>query len=490
MTTQRALLEEARRGRASAIAALMIQTLQSRGATVKVHRCEQVYHLNIVAEQCLEQQKTVAWVAQGFAKLNIPNVRRVLISGRLQNESQVLWQQNVDIFTLPRVCPSSQASFPLSALRDYCFVTNRSLLSYTLESPSSTVAQCVLSLAALTEQQQLEIAPRIAHLLQENAPDSEIGYSSEQQKIFSQHLLSLDSSSRRLAALWLSRYCAEPEATTKQLLQVMTANPDVSAAARLPLTEETFLPKSNVAADSFPGAARFVVAESNRISKTWKHGHPWDSWLFPVICSLYLFVFSGLAIGTADNNLGDNHLKPQHQCQKLGSFASRCFDKEPNHTFSSLEIASAVVRHEFPIFDAINKLPAHATEPAFPLKKALGIYDIFISFGANTLFTIVGLWLAMAISPCYACYSFKGIYRTASILGVVEAIAHEIPVFGFIAGFAIHLGAISLANVCVKDFRLDWTQGFKALIQGALVIFLVKIILVLLLYGAIAVLMI
>ena len=118
--------------------------------------------------------------------------------------------------------------------------------------------------------------------------------------------------------------------------------------------------------------------------------------------------------------------------------------------------------------------------------KALGIYDVFISFGSNTLFTAVGIFVAVLFCSCYRCNSYAGIYQMASALAVVEVILSVVPVFGIYGRVAMNVICVGLASMVVKDFHIDWTDGYRPLAMGAGIITGVRTILSLLLYGAIA----
>ena len=118
--------------------------------------------------------------------------------------------------------------------------------------------------------------------------------------------------------------------------------------------------------------------------------------------------------------------------------------------------------------------------------RSLGIYDVFISLGANTLFTAVGIFVAVIFSSCYRCYTYAGVYQMASVLGVVETLMYSIPGFGWFASLATDVVAMGLASRFVKDFHIDWTEGYKPLAQGVLIISAIRALLCFLLYGAIA----
>lgn len=127
-----------------------------------------------------------------------------------------------------------------------------------------------------------------------------------------------------------------------------------------------------------------------------------------------------------------------------------------------------------------------ATALNFSTEKALGFYNIFISFGANTLFTAIGVFLAVMLFSCYRCYTLKGVYQVALVLGVIETVVHMIPNVGLFLSLPLAVAAIGLASRFVKDFTIDWTEGYKSLARGAITIVAVRCVFVWLLYGAIA----
>jgi hypothetical protein len=119
-------------------------------------------------------------------------------------------------------------------------------------------------------------------------------------------------------------------------------------------------------------------------------------------------------------------------------------------------------------------------------KKALGVYNIFIYFGANTLFTAVGLFVAVMLNSCYKCYTLKGVYQAASVLGVVETIVYMLPGIGLFVSIPLDVALIGLTSRFVKDFNIDWSGGYKPLAIGAITILIIRTILSWLLYGAIS----
>jgi len=117
--------------------------------------------------------------------------------------------------------------------------------------------------------------------------------------------------------------------------------------------------------------------------------------------------------------------------------------------------------------------------------KSLGMYDVFITFGANTLFTAVGILVAVIFCSCYRCNSLQGVYQTACVLGFVETLMHMIPGFGFFASLAMDVVAIGITSRFVKDFHVDWSDGYGPLARGAITIMAIRTVMYWLLYAAI-----
>ncbi|MEL6352380.1 MAG: hypothetical protein AAFR58_11495 [Cyanobacteria bacterium J06627_28] len=103
-----------------------------------------------------------------------------------------------------------------------------------------------------------------------------------------------------------------------------------------------------------------------------------------------------------------------------------------------------------------KELPDDVRVPA----QALGIYDVFITFGAGTIFSAVGIFVAVLLCPCYRCRTISGVYQMAGVLGFVEALMRMVPGFGFLTSLPMDVIAIGLASRFVKDFHVDWQQGF------------------------------
>ena len=72
------------------------------------------------------------------------------------------------------------------------------------------------------------------------------------------------------------------------------------------------------------------------------------------------------------------------------------------------------------------------------------------------------------------------------MLGAVETVVYMVPGIGFFISVPLDVAAIGLASRFVKDFNIDWTEGYKSLARGATTILAIRFVFSWLLYWAIA----
>ncbi|MEL6777237.1 MAG: hypothetical protein AAFO06_08280 [Cyanobacteria bacterium J06597_16] len=125
-------------------------------------------------------------------------------------------------------------------------------------------------------------------------------------------------------------------------------------------------------------------------------------------------------------------------------------------------------------------------EIAQSFERFEGVYNVFVSFGANTLFTAIGLVIAVIWCACYRCHTLNDIYQTALVLGVVETVLSISPGIGLFASVAMEVLAIGITSRIVKGFDVDWTYGYHYLMLGAVTIMGVRLVLNTLMYSALA----
>lgn len=471
MATLSETLARAKKGEPRAIAALMNRLLSKLKIHVQVKAYRDSYIFHLSSEQVIRQAAIEKWILRGLRKLAIAPLALVTIYAQSQQSKTLDWQSVIwiDKEIEKALCDRKN---PRLTLHQYCFIKNRSLLSYTLASPSEVVSRIILAFAALPNEQQLVIAPHVEQLLlQNNSLEAEA--ISTEGNAFVERVLLLDKAEAAQLAIWMSRYCDRSTETVEHLMialslvvpNIVTPNTvtpklarNAAASKRSPATMP--LPLVSSKPSLLDGLLRSSASDFSRSSNRRL------AWLLAI-----LFTVCFISVASIDIRASESSDTAQVAGAKAVIPAEQVFE--------------AVANHQFPIFESIRTTP-RKVETALPLKKALGIYDIFLSLGAGTLFTAVGLYAAVVWCSCYTCRSAGGLYKTASILGIIEAITHQMPVFGFIAGLAINLGAIGLASRFVKDFHVDWRQGYEALAVGAFTILAVKTVLLFTLYSAIA----
>lgn len=125
----------------------------------------------------------------------------------------------------------------------------------------------------------------------------------------------------------------------------------------------------------------------------------------------------------------------------------------------------------------------------FSQDKILGIYNVFVRFGANTLFSAIGLFIAILICEEYQCKTFAGMYRASFIMGLLDLgtyVSHDFLITFSFLWLPITVLSALIASACVNDFTLDWRRGFSGLLTGTAIITMTKGILCVLLYGLIS----
>lgn len=120
------------------------------------------------------------------------------------------------------------------------------------------------------------------------------------------------------------------------------------------------------------------------------------------------------------------------------------------------------------------------------VRKALGIYNVFITLGAGTLFTAIGIFIAAVFGLGIRLNSLDTLVKAAFFLGTVEVIISTIPTFGWVAAIALESLALGLVSAVVKGFHIEWAGGYRLVAAGAVTIIAVRALLLLALFGLIA----
>lgn len=332
----------------------------------------------------------------------------------------------------------------------------------------------MLSFAALPNTQKLAVFPHVAQLLRKPEPLEDEALEPETRAWIAE-ILALQGDDSRKLSIWLSRYCADPAATVEQLRPIAATTDDSHTPEG---RAKPSAPIGKAAAD--PAAAKVMAARAGQLhSQGFVQSSRLPMWAIPTAWILSLLMVITLGIGSA------NRAGSALPCQPTGTAKYCQRAAQPGGDQSSMAGAIKAAVSASPEIEAelegrLAKLDDISTA------QALGWYDPLINFGANTLFTAIGLFVAVILYACYSCYTLTGIYQMALVLGALETVMHLVPAIGLFVSVPLGVGAIGLTSRFVKDFTINWFDGYKPLATGAITIVAIKSTLMWMLYGAIA----
>ena len=114
------------------------------------------------------------------------------------------------------------------------------------------------------------------------------------------------------------------------------------------------------------------------------------------------------------------------------------------------------------------------------------IHEAFYTAGTDTIFTAIGLFVAVVVSPVFSCSSVGGLYRVASFKGFTAGLLSFVPIFSWKARIAINSLIFLAATGVVKEFRMDWSQGYQPIAFATGMVMFINGLLSWLMYMAIA----
>ncbi|GAB4543676.1 MAG: hypothetical protein Tsb0014_37460 [Pleurocapsa sp.] len=258
---------------------LIIQTLKNacddRNLRFQVITEDSLWHIyiNRKTDRIPDYSLLSATIEKAIARLNIPDLEGLWLYSRVLGEIEPDWQTFIELNLFPTTLGESQrlTDTPLKdsslaaiktenqestaiesedliqnvdsdfsneesevsqdfTLSSYCFIQNQGLLSSSLLPPQLKIAKIVQFLHNLPDYAQQQTLPLLQTYFQRrklpDISDLTVGI----QNWFKQ-ITDLSQPETRKAAIWLSRYCFEPEATMSQIQSVLDAEA-VKAAAQ------------------------------------------------------------------------------------------------------------------------------------------------------------------------------------------------------------------------------------------------------------------
>ncbi len=205
----------------------------------------------------VDQQTAIATVLPDYlSDLHQAGLESLTVYTRAPGHRDPDWGLCTSASQLQGVGATSDSSDPATSettqleqnsLSGYCFVRNLSLVSTSLPDPPAPIAQAVRFIHQLPLTDKHILFPLLEKrykdphsLIQEDSVEAILALSPEIQDWF-QTLQSMDERSQRTVAIWLSRYCANPE----KVLPRLTASV-VAAKKAEEVTQDSPAPQSPV----------------------------------------------------------------------------------------------------------------------------------------------------------------------------------------------------------------------------------------------------
>jgi hypothetical protein len=247
---------------------LIIQTLKNacndRDLRFQVITEESVWHvyINRKTDRIPDYSLLSVTIKNAIASLNIPDLEGLWLYSRFLGKIEPDWQTFIELNSFPTTLGAStqltdhtlrdssvaaiareESSQDVDSdfrneeaevaqdftLSSYCFIYNQGLLSSPLLPPQLKIAKIVQFLHNLPDYAQQQTLPVLEIYFQRgklpDISDLTVGI----QNWFKQ-ITDLSQPESRKAAIWLSRYCFEPEATMSQIQSVLDAEAAKAAA--------------------------------------------------------------------------------------------------------------------------------------------------------------------------------------------------------------------------------------------------------------------
>jgi hypothetical protein len=522
------LLSLARQGNGNAIATLINQSLQPQGIVARVVlKPDGTLKVLLESATLPDEQVLVPFVQQGIAALELAQVATLQIIGRIQGAPTPAWTRTVTLSAAPSAAPMP----PPTAEGDVEAIAAH--LNQTIATPGIVFAAAltgdILKITAQTDQllqadtfaktvrEQLmpmnlkEVAAvhlykqktrgnssykikefAIAPELDDHQSLNELTEVSTQDpvtlrsKSFSQSSSPAPSASKSKLKLPLfigigiltvifvigvrilsappsvSQLCAGATGSQEQC-QLVVALTGSQTLADLKEEAIAFTPKTSEV--SLEACAQLAIEGKFGMKNHRRDRLPRDS--------KSTELFDGILLTDVQVALKN---APQKTVSRVACVFQKTADPRP------IFVASDVIPNDFPS----QPYKASAEKSTGEVtSRSIKVFDILIQFGAFTIFTAIGLALVSFFQLGMQFYSLNALFQTACVLGVVETLMLAIPGMVFVKGIPFTSVALLITSHWVKDFRIEWTAGYRLVGGGVLVMLTVRFVLSWILLGAI-----
>ncbi|GAP94705.1 hypothetical protein [Leptolyngbya sp. NIES-2104] len=541
MTAQQPnLVNLARQGDGKAIAALINRSLQPKGILAKVVFQDGYLKIMLEGETTPDQAVFVSYVQQGIVALDIPNLHTLQVFGRVKGTTKPDWTEVVPLQVETAIAQSETSVEPVETAIDINEDAIVSHLNQAIGSETITFSAeltgAILNITAKTD--QLLEGDTFAKSIRESLFGLSLtGIESVQlykQKTRSNARYKI----KEFTLVQETSSIAEPEKTESVEPRTSIVNSAPQMRSSVTLVDSRPRRQSNKIAQFVPLAIIIIVfvfvsitrllsvppsaADLCRASSIEKQR-----------CLLAVQVAGEQTIIDAKKDAIANTQQAEYQgleAAKTLAFADAQIELEEKHEgnsklLSSIKVTSSkseevfrgvslvdvqigdpktpetivfrkavVLQHSKRglrlLSDATipNNWPTQAytgTSETEKVSRSLKVHQIFIVLGGSIVFTSVGLFIANLLNLGIRIFSVQTLFRTAVVLGTVEATLLLILGRNWIFGIPFGSVALLITQMIVKDLKVDWEAGYRVVAAGVGVIIITRVLLNWMLFGLI-----
>ena len=429
---------------------------------------------------------------------------------------------------------------PANDLAQYCFVTNRKLLTSDLIAPRKEITRLVKFFHHLNDRTQFKLLPILEIYFRRGETSNLDDLSLAVQKWLEQ-IKELNYDDQQMLAIWLSRYCYDPTATLEEFKAIEAGNAEkvTTKKAGYRSTEYSFTPvKTNRIKPQ--KESKPPETSSRLLSQAKKLLLP-GAWILATIVLLVVALSNNNLNSTAsDLDLCRNTIGSPEYCRLAVNLAGKkAIARPPQSLFPFTDVTETVATYGCQRYANLKaeitpdldpkKTPAISSsgEKVFPhlyvvrveQKNAqregnvnvgcvyttgggqrspkllaadvissepyqngdnnfsFGKYSIPIDLGLYTIFAAWGIAIASGMNLGIKINRSTTIYLAALVLGIMQLVASTVSVFSSIARVVLPVLALFVMNRSLDDFKIAGKYGAVAIAAGIFTIVAVQLIL-------------
>ncbi|WP_009632988.1 phage holin family protein [Synechocystis sp. PCC 7509] len=557
---------------ASDLNQLLEQDLASYNLVVQATQQDECLNvvLNRPAKEHIDYSAIANIIIDRIKTLSLGEIHSLVLSSRVLGEYDTDWQtqfefvspspveQNIDTETedsenknasvtnepnIEEVKPISTPEVEKSPFANYCFISNKGLLTFQVLPPDETVCKLIQFFHNVPDSSKADILPLLEIFFASSVVSSTEQFEDEIQQWFEQ-LTQLDNAQIRKASIWFSRYCFNPEKTMTEVMVIIEPEP-VKVAPPQNTTSGEHITNLSPTRVTQKHPSQTNTSKKQKIVSTAKF-HPLA---LPIAWLIFTFIVISLTISSFDPEQAlkaacKNTTGKQEYCRlavqmvgettfkqaaKIFTFPMNsilqkesielCLNKANSNAGRSrrqgtnIEVLPLSTYGEeiFPgmFFADISQtdfkppgqpvrtgcllvntgrdaeilgqsiIPTNWPKQPFEnekltpdkFRRTTTVYSVALILGAGTLFNAIGLYIVSLFGIGIRVTALETIYKAAFLLGILESITLVIPfILMLILGLPIKSLALGVIGIFIKDFKVQWSEGYLIVAAGTLII--------------------